>query len=266
MAVNKKLNILIQQIEKNKLSHAFLLETNDIDACYIDILELVKRINCPQKYKDKCNACQICNLIDKQNLPSLITIEPDGLNIKKESMQYLEQKFSTKPVYSNYNIYIIKNAEKMNDYAANTILKFLEEPEDNIIGILLTTNKELILSTIKSRCEIVSLNYKKNTDLNVDRELVKTYLSKIISNNDYLLNKNLLLKNYNTREDLIEFVKIMEDYLEEQLKLNINNNDITEINLKKIEINQKVLSMLQYNVNLELAFDYFFLEMRRLNG
>ena len=57
-------------------------------------------------------------------------------------------------------IYIIKNCEKLNSSSANCILKFLEEPEDDIIAILLTDNINMVLPTIKSRCQI--LNFKNN--------------------------------------------------------------------------------------------------------
>ena len=54
----------------------------------------------------------------------------------------------------------------MNDYSANTILKFLEEPSSDIIAILLTTNRFNIISTILSRCQFLSI--KSNLDYVVD--------------------------------------------------------------------------------------------------
>ena len=64
------------------------------------------------------------SLIDSNNLPSLQIIEPVGKFIKKEQIVDLKNKFKYKPIYSKNNIYIIKNAEKLNTSSANTMLKF----------------------------------------------------------------------------------------------------------------------------------------------
>ena len=128
---------LLARYHENKLAHAFLLESNDTDRCYLDVLDFVKNI-CKESASDEVD---ICSLIDNNNLPSLITIEPDGQFIKKEQILDMMERFSTKPIYSDNNIYIIRNAERFNSSSANTLLKFLEEPEDNILGIFITNNK-----------------------------------------------------------------------------------------------------------------------------
>ena len=134
---------ILKRSHENKLAHAFLLETNDINRCYKDILSLLKQLNCPKEYDVNCsNECNICNLFKTNNLPSFITISPDGKNIKKQQILDMMDKFNTKPVFSKYNMYVIKEAEAFNASSANTLLKFLEEPEDNILGFFITTNKE----------------------------------------------------------------------------------------------------------------------------
>ena len=61
-------------------------------------------------------------------------------------------------------VYIIDGAEDLNSAAANTILKFLEEPSDDIVAILLTDNLQKVLSTVKSRCQIITFNNDKRSD------------------------------------------------------------------------------------------------------
>ena len=70
-------------------------------------------------------------------------VKPNGQFIKKEQLLELQNSVLNKPVEANKIIYIIKNAERLNSSSANSILKFLEEPEDNIIAILLTDNLNL---------------------------------------------------------------------------------------------------------------------------
>ena len=92
-------------------------------------------------------------------MPNIITIEPDGKSIKKDAVENLKKVFSLKPTYMPFNIYIIKYPEKMNASAYNKMLKFLEEPEEGIIGFYISKNKDNVASTIISRCELVKSYY-----------------------------------------------------------------------------------------------------------
>lgn len=264
MEVAEKLNIILKQNEKNKLSHAFLIETNNIFECEKEIKEIVKRINCSDEYQDNCTKCNLCKLIDLNNLPTMITIKPDGMSIKKQQMEELEQKFSTKPIYSKYNTYIILGADKMNEAASNSILKFLEEPENNIIGFLIASNKENVLSTIRSRCEIVHVDY--NVELEVDqhiKELSDEYLDKIINTDDYLINKSVILNTISERKDIESlFICILNKYYNEINGI-VDNKKKNEI-LSIIFLVQKMLNFVEYNVNLELILDCFVIEMRKI--
>ena len=166
----------IHAYHENKLAHAFLVETNDKEKCYHNILEFLKRINCPTTYQDGCKECNLCHLIDTQSLPSIITIYPDGQNIRKEQILDLKKAFQTKPTFSKYNVYIIMGAEFLNSASANTMLKFLEEPEDAILGFFLTNNKENVIETIKSRCQVL-LDYYQEPAFIVSDELKEQAIS-----------------------------------------------------------------------------------------
>lgn len=260
MEVAAKLKIIIKQYEKNMLSHAFLIETNNIDKCLEDVKEIVKVIN---KTKESNNTDK---LIDLNNLPSLVIIEPDGMFIKKGQLEELEKKFSTKPVYSKYNTYIILNADKMNESSANTILKFLEEPETNIVGFLLVNNKEVVLPTIRSRCEIIHVDYKEDKEVDSNKEeLVDLYIKKIYNTNDYLINKEIILSKYSERTDIEDILSIMFDKFYKLYNENVND-EIKRMKYDKIlDIIQNKLNVLRYNGNIELLLDSLVIEMRRNN-
>jgi hypothetical protein len=72
---------LIKRYHENKLAHAFLFETNNINKCYKDLILFLKHINCPHQYNDNCihDDCNFCLVLDKGNIPSFILIEPDFL-------------------------------------------------------------------------------------------------------------------------------------------------------------------------------------------
>lgn len=264
---------LLRRYHENKLAHAFLLETNDLDKCYNDILSFVKEISCPFNYRSDCNDdCNLCNLIDNDNLPSLITIIQDGQFIKKNQILEMMDKFSTKPVFTKFNIYIIKDASRFNSSSANTLLKFLEEPEDNIIGIFLTLNKETVISTIRSRCQIFSCNYEININDVLNDDIlndVKIYLNAIYKNNDDLLyNKTHMSGYYSERKDWEIFFNTMLYYLDDCLssdrldKIEMVKNVSKKNIVNMIVLSENILKYIKSNGNIDLILDRFVIEMR----
>ena len=96
-------------------------------------------------------------LLEMENLfnsPDYIEIKPDGNSIKIAQIRKLQSDILVKP-YKSYKIYVIDEAQKMTVEAQYALLKTLEEPPKYAIIILITDNKESLLDTIKSRCEII---------------------------------------------------------------------------------------------------------------
>ena len=89
-----------------------------------------------------------------ENSPDCITVKPDGNSIKIAQIRNLQSDIVIKP-HKNYKIYIIDRAEKMTIEGQNALLKTLEEPPEYAIITLVTNNKESLLPTIRSRCEVI---------------------------------------------------------------------------------------------------------------
>ena len=274
--------ILENALKNNKISHAYLfefdssLENNEL------VFSFVKKIVCPYKKTKDCSNCNICNRIDNGNYPDLKIIEPDGLWIKKEQLINLQNQFNKKSIESEYMVYIIKEADKMNLSSANTILKFLEEPEEGIVAILTTSNIKNVLPTIISRCQIVSFKTPKkiNNDYNNDElQIVIEFLNILEKNKKntiaYIDNDwNNIVKN---REEIIKCFDIMlliytdilnyilfnsweifeniENLLGNIIKLNSKDTIYKKINII-IDIKEK----LKYNTNTNLLMDKFIIE------
>ena len=264
---------LVKRFHENKLPHAFLLETNDYDKCYIDLFKFIKLINCPNEYKDNCSLdnCNLCNLIDTNNLPSLFIIDTDTLSIKIDKINELKEKFSTKPVFSKYNVYVIKEADKLNASSGNALLKFLEEPDDDIIGFFVTNNSERIISTIKSRCQVINCTYDI-AGFNIDDEMldnIKIFLNSIYNNKDDILCTKNVIDLYSERADLELFFKKMLYYFNEcyfgkrkdliPMVRNIKKENIINI----IVLIEEILKYILSNVNIDLILDKFVIEMRK---
>lgn len=222
------------------------------------------------------------------NYPDLKIIDTSSKNIKKEQMLELQQNFSLKPLYGKYLIYIIKDASLFNQSSANTILKFLEEPNSNIIAILLTDNIYNCLETIVSRCQILSL---QNEGDSYNKKIFKTYYegdnldcyikketAEIIDYYRTLENKktSFLLEEriYQYKEKIglllqvglyfyMECLKVkiglnssnFNDYYKE-IKEIVEKNEINDI-INKIDIINQFIENNKFNINKELFLDNF---------
>lgn len=201
---------LINSIKNNKCSHAYLIESNGYSKSFDLALAFAKYILCPAGFTnfDKCVHCTQCQNIDNREYIELKIIEAEGQWIKKNQLEELQYDFSKKSILGNKKVYIINGAEKLNVSSSNSLLKFLEEPEDGIIAILITNNIYQLLDTIISRCQILTLNPSKDEmSGNILNILGNNLYNNTTDIDNYVNNEENLLKV----EKVIEFAKYYED-------------------------------------------------------
>jgi DNA polymerase III subunit delta' len=151
------MKLLENSIIKDRLAHAYLFEGNKGTGKKKVAILFAKSFFCENitSYVP-CEECRNCRRINSGNHPDLHVVEPDGQSIKKAQIQALQAEFSKTGVESNKKLYIIEHADKMTVNAANSLLKFLEEPNPQTIAILLTEQVQQLLNTILSRCQTLS--------------------------------------------------------------------------------------------------------------
>ncbi|HET6871598.1 MAG TPA: DNA polymerase III subunit delta' [Sporolactobacillaceae bacterium] len=130
-----------------------------------------------------CNTCSDCRRIDSGNHPDLVWVEPDGKSIKKEQVQGLIKEFTFRGVESPKKFFVIEEAETMTGQAANSLLKFIEEPQNETVAVLLTETLHQLLDTIISRCQTLSFNplSSQEVDTALKQRGVDAALSRIAS-------------------------------------------------------------------------------------
>lgn len=175
--------ILKNSVEKKKISHAYLFISNGYPKVLDFAKSFAKYLLCPNNYvnNSKCTKCNQCENIDNNVFTEVKIIEPDGLWIKKEQLMELQEEFNKKAIMSSKKVYIINHAECLNPNSANSILKFLEEPEDNIVAILIVDNKYQLLDTITSRCQIIALNKITDNEKNEYKQDAQTFIALLVS-------------------------------------------------------------------------------------
>lgn len=122
---------------------------------------------------EPCMQCRSCRQAIGKNQPDIIYLtheKPNTISVDDVRKQ-INGDIGIKPYSSRYKIYIVDEAEKMNVQAQNALLKTIEEPPAYAVILLLTTNADAFLPTIRSRC--VTLDCKPAKDAKVREFLMK---------------------------------------------------------------------------------------------
>lgn len=191
------IDILRGYIKRGRLPHALLFAGDDGIGKKLTALNLAKALNCHRtevettSQIDSCDKCPSCLKIDKLFYPeTLVTPEDNEKTLKEkiyvshpdvalilpyngeiriEVIRKLEGLLAYKPFEGAYKIAIIDNAEMMNNSAANAFLNTLESPPSHSILILISSKPDMLLPTIRSRCQ--RLNFSPLPLSNMDKLL-----------------------------------------------------------------------------------------------
>ena len=159
---------LIQAVSLEKISHGYLfIGTEGIGKKQI-AKEFAKMLLCLDE-KKYCNMCKSCVEFNSNNNPDFQIIEPEGLSIKIGQIRQMQEKILEQPIISTKKVYVINDADLMTGEAQNCLLKTLEEPPQFVIIILIGSNENNFLSTIKSRCTIIKFQ-------DIEEKTIKKYL------------------------------------------------------------------------------------------
>ena len=145
-------------LSNGELAHAYLLVGPGGSGKMSIAKWLALRLFClhPQNNEPDL-VCAECQRIVSGNHPDIVYASPEGRQIKVDEIRRLKAEFSKSAVEGNKKVFIIKDADKMTNGAANSLLKFIEEPGPGIYILMLTTNKSAVLPTIRSRTQVIEL-------------------------------------------------------------------------------------------------------------
>ncbi|SES43656.1 DNA polymerase III subunit delta' [Psychrobacillus sp. OK032] len=161
-AVDKLQPVAIKQIQsiiqKKRIGHAYIIEGAKGTGKVKVMQFFVQLILCENPTENvPCETCRSCKRLKSNNHLNFKEIEPDGQFIKRGQIDDLIHEMSKTAIETGRKIYVIHHADQLNASAANTLLKFLEEPQSEITAILLTDRMHALIPTIRSRCQHLSL-------------------------------------------------------------------------------------------------------------
>lgn len=162
-------------ITMDKVSHAYILNGPDKSGKMMLAEAFAAALQCEKGGNEPCMECHSCKQAVGHNQPDIIYVtheKPNTISVDDIRSQ-LNNDIDVKPYSSRHKIYIIDEAEKMNQQAQNALLKTIEEPPAYAVILLLTTNASTFLPTILSRC--VTLNLKVVQDEKIKKYLMSDY-------------------------------------------------------------------------------------------
>ncbi|NIM90326.1 MAG: DNA polymerase III subunit delta' [Candidatus Aminicenantes bacterium] len=150
--------ILQKALRKGRMPNSLLFSGPEGVGKGDTALVLAKSLNCEEREDDACEVCPSCKAISGGKFPDVMAISAEGEVIKIEQIRFLKQTAYLRPMVGKKRVFIVNEAERMTEEAANSFLKILEEPPNFAHIILVTHNPYLILPTIKSRCQVLSFS------------------------------------------------------------------------------------------------------------
>lgn len=226
---------------------------------------------------------------DLSNHPDFMLIQPeDGKSIKIEQIRYLQEKIAEKPIVSDKKVYIINDCDSMTTEAQNCLLKTLEEPPEYAILILVLSNENQLLTTIKSRCTKITfqslthdeiLQYFSSEHMELPNEMMLKVCNGSIGKAlqmqeeidayekldtifqhieqedmiDVWNHSDILYQSKDTIQHLLEYINIL---LLENLKI---TNDLRYVNC--IQVIEQTKKRLFSNANYDMCIDYLLLKI-----
>lgn len=240
---------------------------------------------CEKQENRPCEVCKSCMEFVNSNNPDYyeINLQNDENSIKIEAIRQMQKRVQELPIVSERKVYIIDDSELMTKEAQNCLLKTLEEPPVFVTIILIVSNENLILNTIKSRCLKIYFN-------NISESELKKYINENFNISEF--SENMLqacggsigktytiYKNKDIYSKLDEIFNNVEKYtltdvvskLEVVYKSKEEIQDILEylnaIFIKKAKENIKYIDYIQYveetkrnlnqNCNYDMCIDNF---------
>lgn len=166
---------LKQAVEQEKISHAYLFSgprgTGKTSVAKI----FAKAMNCPNQVDgEPCNNCYICQAVTEGSLEDVIEMDAASNNGVDE-IREIRDKSTYAPSLARYKVYIIDEVHMLSTGAFNALLKTLEEPTQNVVFILATTELHKIPATILSRVQRFEFKSIRTQDI---KNHIQTILSK----------------------------------------------------------------------------------------
>lgn len=225
----KKIALLKGAVLNGRLSHAYLFNGIHGVGKKTTALNFAKAVNCPEGMPDACDSCVSCLKIARGLHPDVLVIKPDGQFIRIKEIRDIQNQMRFSPLEGRYRVFILDEADRMNEPAANALLKTLEEPAGHNILILVSSRPNRLPATILSRCQrlrfdplperIVASYLEKECGVEKNRAALLAAsaagsIGKAVEMNEgaYIELKNTVIDRFAAIQDPLDFFSFLSDF------------------------------------------------------
>jgi DNA polymerase-3 subunit delta' len=150
---DRQVDVLRSAMKRERVPHAYLFHGIQGVGKKTTAQALAAALNCRENNADYCGRCPSCIKAGRHTHPDIALIEPEGIFIKIDRIRDLQNQIQFRPFEGRKKVFILADADRMNDASANALLKTLEEPSPSNILILTTSRVHKLPQTIISRCQ-----------------------------------------------------------------------------------------------------------------
>lgn len=167
---------LTARMARRKLAHAYLITGRDRSALADT---LAAALVCTGE-RPPCGQCNACRKAARNIHPDVVRVDPEGEGLKAEAVRALRSDAFIRPNEAERKVYILCHSELLNQTGQNILLKLIEEGPAYAAFLFLTPNPELLLPTIRSRCETLRAPGEEERAVTEDgRKLAEFILNRI---------------------------------------------------------------------------------------
>src|SRR4030042_332964 len=151
---HQQIEILQKTLSQKRIGHAYLFSGISSIGKKTLAVEFGRAYNCEKSdmLHGSCGDCLSCRKIQQKNHPDFFFVKPEGQFIRINAIREIQEQMKFRPLEAACRVFIIDDAEKMNEQGGNTLLKTLEEPALANLIILVTSRPYALPATILSRC------------------------------------------------------------------------------------------------------------------
>ena len=205
-------------------------------------------------------------VIKSSDSPSSKKNEKDMMEISIEQVRDSQNFLSFKSYYGNFKAVVVNNADRMTKDAQSCFLKTLEEPKGKTVIVLITSNPDLLLPTINSRCQQIKFSNDLKSVMSIEDQKILQDLSRVI--NLDLAEKFNYAKNINLEEgNFNKILSMLQSYFRNELlsKLGIGEYSQKSYSIEKLKKIIKLIDKINhqsntYNINQKLALEIILIE------
>lgn len=242
-------------IKSGRFPHAFLIEGASLSEKSA-LAQMIAQSAVCNGENPPCKECRDCLQAENKTHPdiSFISEEKGKKNITVNQIRSIKADAYVLPHSGKRRVFIIENAEKMNEQAQNALLKILEEPPETVVFVLLASSRMLLLDTVISRCINLSLSFS-STDSEKTKacECAEKFCELYEGGRNYEI-LCLLHTFEKDRAFADEFFSELKIAAAEKVKSKLSSPRISAKFTKLYKNISKWQEMLKININLSLLF------------